>query len=277
MRRFRSPLAQAPLALLLLLGACAKSAGDWNQPPDTPMDLSASDVDLAQAGAPDMATGGNGDMANGGVIDMTADLTTPPDLAKITNCVILPQSGCPAGQKCTTNRAATGTVCDPEGPNTRGQACTTANMEDSCAKLLTCIDEGRGKTQCRQFCASDADCGPRAYCQYKLDAAGTYKICSNACNAIYPGAVGCQGGLGCYVAATEHTDCKAPGTAGDNQPCNTGTDCKAGMVCYGPVGASVCHRICKKGDSAVCLGTDDCYNYPNWTGYGICCHWLNGC
>lgn len=267
-----------PLALILALSlcACARSAGDFGPPPDPTVDLAASgEADLSGSIGPiDLAGGQAGDLAMSMPDSATPDLMPPVDLAKITNCSILPQSGCPTTQKCTTRDGLT-TVCDPEGPNTRGQVCTTTNNVDSCAKGLVCADAGKGKGECRLFCATDADCGPRAYCQYTIDP-GNFRLCSQACNAIYPGA-GCAAGLGCYVAANERTDCKAPGTAGDNAPCTTATDCKPGMVCYGPVGSSVCHRVCKKGDPSQCLGTDECYNIQTWTSYGICCHWFNGC
>ena len=269
-------VAMASAAALALATGCAKSAGDWNQPPD-PVDMASADpgqqADLSAAA--DLATGAV-DLATGAVDQsLPGDLATP-DMAKVINCVIVPQSGCPTGLKCTTRDAKT-TQCDPPGPDGRGQICTTTNDVDSCVTGTACIDEGMGKSQCRQFCRSDADCGARSYCMFNLDQAGNFKVCSQPCNAIYPGNAGCATGLGCYVNASERTDCKAPGTAGDNQPCTKSADCKPGMACYGPLGSSVCHRICQKGNPAVCAGSDDCFALPGFVSYGLCCNWLLGC
>ena len=46
----------------------------------------------------------------------------------------------------------------------------------------------------------------------RLDAPTAAATCCST-----PAGAGCAAGLGCYVASTERTDCKAPGTAGDKK------------------------------------------------------------
>ena len=232
----------ASATVLVLATGCAKSAGDWNQPPD-PVDMASADpgqqADLSAAA--DLATGAV-DLATGAVDQsLPGDLATP-DLAKVTNCVIVPQSGCPAGLKCTTRDAKT-TQCDPPGPDGRGQICTTTNDVDSCVTSTACIDEGMGKSQCRQFCRSDADCGARSYCMFNLDQAGNFKVCSQPCNAIYPGNAGCATGLGCCDGSPscadgficENMDCVPCGQAAGQPCCGEGSEdqCREGLLCNG--------------------------------------------
>ena len=206
------------------------------------------------------------------------DLGAGADLRPMTGCTIVPQGGCPAGQKCTTHDSST-SICDPAGPSARGQACTVATGIDSCAAGSVCIDEGGGRSQCRAFCKSDGDCKDiRSYCSFTLGT-GTYKLCTQPCNAIYPGA-GCAAGLGCFALnldlflLQERTDCGAPGPRSEGQACASARDCQGGMGCIGPAGAGLCRRICRRGDSAVCAAGTTCGDIPGfipWPNYGACC------
>lgn len=282
--RPRSALLCATRGLLLaaaglLAASCARSdldsPGDPRFPPGATPDLAGAAetedlsamvgaADLAQAGAPDLSQSLPPDLASSGPRDLAQ---APADLAKITGCRVVPQSGCPAGQKCTTENGST-SVCDPAGPDARGDACTTTAGVDSCAAGSVCIDEGKGQTQCRAFCVYDSDCGARSQCAY--DVGTRFSVCSQACNPIYPGA-GCHAGLGCYAFADEHTDCLPAGTSTRAAPCTSKLDCQGGMVCYGPLGASQCRRVCRKGDSSACSGGDTCQGLIGWSLYGLCC------
>ncbi|MCS6911924.1 MAG: hypothetical protein RMK29_10565 [Myxococcales bacterium] len=225
-------------------------AGDPQRPPDLPLP-----PDLAPS--PDLP-----------------DLLDPPDLRPITGCSVVPQAGCPPGQKCTTHDALT-TICDPTGMSLRGQSCTVMGGVDSCAAGHVCIDEGGGLSQCRAFCRTSMDCGdPRSFCDFALGATMAFRVCTQPCNAIYPG-VGCSAGLACVAYGLERTDCQAPGPSDAGQPCISVRDCKGGMACIGPAGASVCRRICRRGDPSTCPAFHLCVDVQAgafvWPTYGVCC------
>ena len=138
------------LAMLVLVAGCAKPG-------------------LVQRG--DAGSGGN-DLAGGGGQDSgaTDDLSTPYDLAgrdfagaDLTSttpndlagqCVLLPQSGCGAGEKCTYD--GTGNTCVSNGNVATGGLCG-AGGSDNCVAGDECVSSGGGTiSDCRQFCTGDA-------------------------------------------------------------------------------------------------------------------------
>lgn len=260
----------APLVLVALALACA-SAQPAGTPPgeedlESPPDLRVAD-DLEDPRAPS-------DLRPPPDLAPSPDLLEPPDLRPITGCSVVPQAGCPSGQKCTTRDAMT-TICDPAGMSLRGQSCTVAAGVDSCSAGNVCIDEGGGLSQCRAFCRTSMDCGdPRSFCDFPLGAPMAFRVCTQPCNAIYPG-VGCSAGLACVAYGLERTDCQAPGPSDAGQPCSSIRDCKGGMACVGPAGASVCRRICRRGDPSVCPALHLCVDVQAgafvWPTYGVCC------
>jgi hypothetical protein len=84
---------------------------------------------------------------------MTADMGYPPpppldfagmnmpDLAGVAPCVTAPQSGCAAGNKCSTYDYMT-TTCAPDGQAARGATCT--RTPDSCRAGGLCVEEAPG-------------------------------------------------------------------------------------------------------------------------------------
>jgi hypothetical protein len=256
------------LVPLLALVACAAANTGQNVGGD---DLLSAEPDLGAEGGPDLLM--SQDLS---ASDMRApdDLRMPgPDLRPITGCTEAPQPpvlGCPAGMKCTTHDSMT-TICDPNGTSLRGAPCTVTGVVDSCVAGSLCIDEGGSKSQCRAFCKTDAHCGANSYCDFTV---GSFKVCTQACNALPPGTAGCQGGLGCVVYGREHTDCQNPGMSDAGQPCASVRDCKGGMACIG-VGAALCRRTCRKGMNGDCPAGNLCVPVAsggyNWVTYGVCC------
>lgn len=276
------------LALLVIspIFGCAKG-GQTGPGEDPEIDLAAStemdlsmrlDVDLRQSSedlssSRDLAM--SMDLAMPNDLATPMDLSMPADLKPITGCSLVPQGGCPAGQKCTTHDGTT-TICDPNGMSMRGAACTTMGDVDSCLASNICIDEGMMQTQCRAFCNTDAQCGPNSYCDLVLGGGATFKLCTQACtNATYPGTMGgCRAGLSCRIFGQERHDCGAAGGGGNGAACTSAFGCQAGLTCIN----SKCRRVCKKGDNTACNGlasyscvggiTSGGYT---WATYGVCC------
>lgn len=287
--------------------ACASAKGGGGGGGEEGEDLLFTEVDLAGSGAD--LSGGGADLSSGGQdlsmstqdlsmtlsqdlsmppadMRMTAsqDLLTPPDLMAITGCSIVPQGGCPTGQKCTTHDAKT-SICDPNGTVARAKSCTYMGDLDDCAAANICIVESMTVNQCRRFCKADGDCAnTRSFCDFDLDTMGggasIVKVCTEPCNAIYPGA-GCGAGLACKVYGREHTDCQAAGSGGLNMPCGDALDCQGGLACIGPAGATVCRKVCPKGNSTSCGSGNTCFNVQSgtfvWPLYGVCCPSGAGC
>lgn len=266
------PLLAALLAAAL--GGCAHSDSPFRTVEQDDLQSREQDPDLLQSAPPDLLQGAAPDFS--AATDLgpaAADLSAAPDLAAVVNCQVLPQSGCPMGQRCNSKDGMT-TLCQPVGTVPRGQRCNL--QSDDCEAGKTCADEGGGIGQCRPFCNGDADCGPLSYCDDSLPG-GKYKLCTTPCTATYPGTKDCLAGLGCFVYKEEHTDCLKPGTRDVNQSCTKHTDCKSGMLCL----ASACHRTCRRGDRTVCLTGEKCWDVVsgayNWTFYGVCCDSFFGC
>lgn len=209
---------------------------------------------------------------DGGISVDPPDAATA-DLTPITGCIISTQTGCPIGYKCTSHDALT-TICDPDGTVMRAGICTRNKTTgaENCVAGQACTDEG-GIGQCRSFCNDNTQCGTRSYCEILLQTNG-FKVCTNPCTALYPGA-GCAAGLGCYAYDFEHTDCKKAGTAAAGAPCAVPQDCQPGMTCLGPAGATRCRRICTKGFNGDCPVGQSCLaityvNGMQWPTYGAC-------
>jgi hypothetical protein len=200
----------------------------------------------------------------GGNADLSADLrarpdlreSARPDLSPITGCQLVPQAGCPAGMECTTQDDST-TICEMSGPQARGQSCSVA---DTCAAGLDCLGPMGGPFMCREFCNSDMDCGAVSYCDYGLGPTMKFKVCTQPCNAVFPGS-GCSiAGYGCYltewVSSGEHTDCleTSAGAAGEGGACTSVNGCQSGLACITVAGSGTCRRVCPAGNSANCNG-----------------------
>jgi hypothetical protein len=252
-RHVRSAASFALRALLVSLfavGGCASSAPSGPEPPGNPR--MSDDAGMMPLPVPPDLSG----------IDMAS--TTPrPDLAGMAACRTWPQSGCPAGFKCTTTDY-TSTTCEADGQDARGARCTQA--PDSCKAGSLCYrDADNGATQCRQFCSTNADCGPRTDCLIDLNAGRTLKVCTQACDPLNMDS--CASGHACYLYDAEHSDCVAPGPKPLNATCmNFFNECQAGLTCI----AGRCRQVCKR-TGGNCGAGLSCVAVDKWTTYGACC------
>lgn len=246
----------ASFALCALVGSvlaasgCAQSAPTGPEPPGNPRMM--GDPNMMPLPSPPDLSG----------IDL-ASSTPRPDMAGAPACRVWPQSGCPAGNKCTTIDYSS-TVCDVDGQAPRGASCTQG--PDSCKAGSLCYrDPTNSATQCRQFCGTDADCGPGTDCLIDLNAGRTLKVCTQACDPLNMGS--CASGHACYLYGAEHSDCVAAGTKALNATCSNFFDeCMAGLTCI----AGRCRQVCKRtggncGAGLVCQPVD------KWAIYGACC------
>lgn len=191
-----------------------------------------------------------------------ASSTPRPDMAGMTACTVWPQAGCPAGFKCTTQDYSS-TVCDTDGQAARGATCTQA--PDSCKAGSLCFrDAGSGATQCRQFCSSSTDCGPRTDCLIDLNAGKTLKVCTQACDPLVMNS--CATGHACYLYEAEHSDCLGPGAKALGATCTYFDECQAGMTCIN----GRCRKVCKRASPACDTG-QACAGITTWTSFGACC------
>lgn len=213
---------------------------------------------------------------------MTADMGYPPpppldfagmnmpDLAGVAPCVTAPQSGCAAGNKCSTYDYMT-TACAPDGQAARGATCT--RTPDSCRAGGLCVEEAAAMpgapaiNACRQFCATDAQCGAGSYCLIPL--AGSLRLCTQACDPTTTAS--CGAGLGCYLFGSEQSDCAVVGKAPLGGACTSFADCQAGLLCSG----GKCRTLCKRSLPAGCGAGQMCNiikdNTFEWPTYGVCC------
>lgn len=185
---------------------------------------------------------------------------------------------CGAGSKCSTHDSRS-SVCDVDGPAARGLDCTNigsgagAGGPDDCTAGTVCVVESATVNQCRQFCASDGDCGTGSFCYYRLGE-GRFQLCTQPCSALLPATNGCQHGLFCYVFGEEYTDCKAPGQVGANGSCASTFDCQPGYTCVsaGTSGAGRCHQVCRYSND--CPTGTLCYDIQGskgaWRDHGEC-------
>ncbi|MFO0577913.1 MAG: hypothetical protein U1A78_28220 [Polyangia bacterium] len=241
-------------ALGFLLGAalssgCASSAPSDPTPPGNPRMI----VDLGMVPLPSPPDLLGIDLASG---------TPRPDLAGMTACTVWPQSGCPAGFKCTTQDYSS-TTCDTDGQAARGAACTQA--PDSCKAGSLCFrDSISGATQCRQFCTSNTDCGARADCAIGLNVGNTLKVCTQACDPLAAGS--CATGHACYLYESEHSDCVGAGSKAAGATCMYFDECQAGLTCIN----NRCRKVCKRA-SPSCDTGQTCAAITTWTSFGACC------
>src|SRR5262249_24107704 len=138
--------------------------------------------------------------------------SAPPDMTK--PCSIVPQSGCPAGDKCTLG--ATQNICEPNGTQQNGSPCGTTGVDNCVAGDRSSVDSASASTaMCRQFCNTDANCTQAAVKSGSTTEAkntahciitysGTTQMaCTFACNPVtHAGAAGCPTGLACFYGGT---------------------------------------------------------------------------
>jgi hypothetical protein len=278
-------------------GACAQPGIDL--PPKHDLGHSGAD-----AGPPPQEDLAGVDLASQ---DLTSgdDAAVPVDLASVdltisnnadlaSQCKVIPQSGCSAGQKCTVV-AANQTACEPDGTVANGGACG-AGSSDDCIHGAMCVSDNMGAAGsllCRAFCNSDADCtqpaaGPAKNTAHCLDGltGDPTKLCTFACNPVTAaGPSGCPGNLACgafsSTTVAEFTDCGTQGTGKDGANCKTNgtTDCAPGFTCVDNGLNQVCRESCRAGRSSDCVGVSNytCFLPTGSTMFGLCCPALGGC
>jgi len=279
----------AALALAQVPTGCAETDEPWY--PDSVVDYGSDDggggADDA-AVRDDAATADDGARDDGARDDGTTDTGTCPE----SPCRILPDCGCPGGEKCSLNftELADGNVvreCHEAGSNTSSQLCeadTDCRSETVCSQLLTDYPETTTTAMCYDFCMDGGDCDPTngSLCIPLASAAGAPGTCSHACNLITNS--GCPSGSACKpltltASGDQLTDCGGDvGSGAHGAPCIDDADCRAGTVCMETDGDSVpdtCLRLCDNVDGACSGGLGTCYGWTtpfviNGVEYGVC-------
>jgi cysteine-rich repeat protein len=240
-----------------------------------------------------------GDVGDDGGAD---DATVPPDDGDVyvppddsgtdtgscpeSPCRLMPQCGCPAGQKCTLDPASTSTTlvkqCAAAGTRNETQTCTA---ETDCTAGTGCFvlfSESTTSTEamCYRYCASASDCtGVGSLCVPLLTTASYPGYCSHSCNIISNS--GCPSGTKCMplvLSATSQllTDCSADagyGSAGSY--CTVEADCGIGTFCGAESGVNECIAYCTNPPYGSCSGGYTCNSFTEpfilgGTEYGYC-------
>jgi large repetitive protein len=197
-----------------------------------------------------------------------------------TACVIVPQSGCPAGDACDFANDNGDTECRDVSAN--GTADSRCAVDTACAVGFTCVGDpdAPNVAWCDRFCTSDSQCGADARCVIDLvDANGDplpVRVCSNACDIASQ--TGCPQGLGCLgreSSTGDFTTCQIMGTKLDGQTCASSTDCLPGSLCVTVGGLATCHEYCDVDDPAACGLGETCTNFTTplviaGTTFGAC-------
>ncbi|MGM0596720.1 MAG: DUF4215 domain-containing protein [Myxococcota bacterium] len=176
------------------------------------------------------------------------------------DCVIVPQSGCPSGEKCTVD-TATSNRCISAGTGSEMDECAS---DSDCAEGLTCAGLGAIGV-CRRFCRGpnatydSGDCISSAgsICKYQVeDGSGTVVpstyLCTAPCDVV--NATGCPAGYACDLYGIDRTSNGLPDLYGsecydlNNSAywCN-GSACSPSYGCFdftGYGGVKDCFRWC---------------------------------
>ncbi len=179
-----------------------------------------------------------------------------------TGCTIVPQSGCPNGQKCTVDTASANR-CNTAGVLGDGEPC---GVDADCAAGLGCAAlPGTSGGICRRFCrgsyydTSDCNDGPGSVCFYSVadgfgvTLSGLFQ-CTVHCDLVTGS--GCGAGMTCTLLLldrdgdqykeTDSTECFSNSDpyifCGGSSPCPTGSMCYEGS----------CYRWCSSANTAVC-------------------------
>ncbi|MBI4702621.1 MAG: hypothetical protein HY744_15985 [Deltaproteobacteria bacterium] len=155
--------------------------------------------------------------------------------------LVVPQCGCPKGEKCTVNKVEAKRVCQPIDPKPVGWAeqCTV----DTCDAGFMCLKTGVGsKLTCHKFCAADEDCAPPGgLCVIQLQAFSKpiegAKVCTVNCDPITN--TGCKvEGMKCDIAQEPDppnrwlTDCTGSGSKKQGESCFGSNQCAPGIGCF---------------------------------------------
>jgi hypothetical protein len=218
-----------------------------------------------------------------------ADLAAPADLTLFgPECDVLANSGCPAGQRCTTGTQdgqprdlcfalaaaplAEGFPCLPVVDGTR--------IGDDCAAGLVCMTLAGTDAVCRRPCYQRADCAAGQGCTVpsltstlRTDDGGVFVL--RGCNTD----VGCDPiaqnvcffGTACYLSTYDDvgriSECLLPGTGQVGASCAIITDCAPGFRCDG---LGICRRYCYYAGASAPNGSDGGASSGCPDGEGVC-------
>lgn len=207
------------------------------------------------------------------------------------------QTGCGAGQKCTSvpsdDPATSIAGCVDDGTVAAGDACTRTEDEnvDDCAAGSFCVAPpgGGGTLHCRTFCDStdDATCdGACGLYEGLFPAGGTSGLCEPRCDLLDPQ---CESGLMCTFAPDSAPFCSneidTPTTLGE--PCTFLNECEDGLGCIQESLSStdtVCGFLCDAragrgpycndaggpGTEAACIPLASLYETSSQPDAGVC-------
>jgi hypothetical protein len=243
----------------LLAGGCATGGSDpyfWDTGivdthgdtglPDTAPDTSLPDTgwDTGLDTPPDTAG------------DIYVD-TAPDTTCTETPCGLVPNCGCPSGQKCSL----VGSVrqCVDAGTGVKGSPCTD---DTQCAAGFLCVGlfttEGATERACYPFCLDESHCSGDASICFEAFTGVTDRICSLGCNLLTGS--GCPSGSKCTLltlttTGQNFTDCTADAGSGYmGSICTLESQCGAGTFCGHESGVDECIGYCSitPSDSCTC-------------------------
>jgi len=224
------------LAIAALLCGCAKGEDTWDISIDYHPDTGGGDTGWDPGWDTGLDPGPDTGLDTG--IDTGHDTSVDPgtDTGCPSPCGLVPQCGCPTGQKCSLTGDPPVRGCVTAGTGTKGVSCLT---DDDCAAGFICVglftNEGASEAACYPFCASEVQCPGDASVCFAAFSGTTDSICSLGCNLITNS--GCPSGSKCTVLTITSTgqaitDCTADsgyGTAGSS--CSVESDCGPGTFC----------------------------------------------
>jgi len=193
------------------------------------------------------------------------------DGSDVTGCSILPQSGCPSGQRCILRDD--GRRCVANGALPHGTECSA---DEDCAAGF-CRDIPF--QSCTDYCSDDEDCadnGPGSRCAFTIHVGSeSIRVCSIDCDPLT--GTGCREGIQCNAQSDSvvpcHTDCNAqstPGTEGQECREHLTHECAVGTACE----EGLCRPYCIIGEP--CEGRGECVLRGGEAcvvgsiGYGVC-------
>lgn len=203
------------------------------------------------------------DAADMDVVDMPPDSGTDPGIdCTESPCGLLPNCGCPPGEKCYVNTASTPfrRECTTAGTGDPSTICTS---EAGCRPATQCLPlyttAMSGESMCYGYCNSEEDCPTDASVCFSFFIGEIYpKVCSHGCDPI--ASSGCPSGTKCMIfrltsPSVELTDCSADsGSTPAGGPCVTEADCAPGTFC----GSDTCLAYCTRPSGPECRFSETC-------------------
>jgi hypothetical protein len=260
----------ACIAAATLLVSCATGETPWpdSWTTDSPADTALEPgLDWAPDTAPDTGLPDTGvDTGTDPGADTAIDPGTDPGCAE-SPCGLLPNCGCPSGQKCYVNVTASPFVreCTTAGSGDSSTICTS---ESSCGPATQCLplytEATSGESMCYDYCNSESDCPTDKSACFSFYTSETYpQICSHACDPLTGS--GCPTGTKCGLFGLtsppiNFTDCQADaGSTPAGGYCTAETDCGPGTFCA--TSLTTCLAICQYPSGPECSMLETCTQF----------------